>query len=168
MASAAPMSPERAGEAEPAISSAGQPVRIVVLAAAGTMGDATQAQWRAIGSQDTTWRGMEAGGRTEERVEIRTGLSGSVKIEIDGGSTLAIDRLSRVRVERRARADVSEISVELIRGRVELQPVKTDDLGLALEPIRIRTPDAVLLRRSAVAVTYDAFKGTRETPLNGR
>lgn len=147
-------------------SAAGEPVKVVVLSAYAGESDASpQAQWRPMVGADASWRTVEVGGRAEDRIEIRTGLTGSVRIEVDGVITVQVDRLSRVRVERRARSDTSELSVELVRGRVEVQPTKTDDLRQGVEPVRIRTPDAALLRRTGVAVTYDAFKGTREAAL---
>jgi hypothetical protein len=145
-----------------------EPVKVVVLSAQSGDGEGPQAQWRVIDGLDSAWRPMETGARTEERVEIRTGLSGAVRIEIDSAVVVTIDRLSRVRLERRARADASELSVELIRGRIEVRPTRTDELGQGVEPVRIRTPDAALLRRTAVSVTYDAFKGTRESMAAAR
>lgn len=162
---ARPVEPAAADAADLPPSAAGEPVKVVVLSAYTGDGDGSrQAQWRSMGGADASWRPVEVGSRTEERLEIRTGLTGTVRIEVDGVITVQVDRLSRVRVERRARSDASELSVELVRGRVEVQPIKTDDLRQG-EPVRIRTQDAVLLRRTAVAVTYDAFKGTRESAL---
>lgn len=152
-----------AREPAPAEAVGAEPVKVVVLSAQGGEGEGPQAQWRVTDGLDGAWRPMETGARTEERVEIRTGLSGVVRVELDSAVVITIDRLSRVRLERRARADASELSVELIRGRIEVRPTRTDELGQGVEPVRIRTPDAALLRRTAVSVTYDAFKGTRES-----
>jgi hypothetical protein len=167
-----PRPPQPATDArEPAAAEAGagaEPVKVVVLSAHGGEGEGPQAQWRVIDGLDGAWRPMETGARTEERVEIRTGLTGLVRVELDSAVVVTIDRLSRVRLERRARADASELSVELIRGRIEVRPTRTDELGQGVEPVRIRTPDAALLRRTAVSVTYDAFKGTRESMAAAR
>ncbi|MBX3358245.1 MAG: hypothetical protein KF745_07440 [Phycisphaeraceae bacterium] len=173
--SPAPSQLDQARGAEPSLeeqsippAANGEPIGVIVLAAKGADSIRPQVQWRPIGGDEASWRPAGTGARAEERIEVRTGLDGSVTLEIDGLFAVQIDRLTRLRIERRRRDDVSELSIELIRGRAEVRPIKVDQTGLAVEPVRIRTPDATLLRRSAVGVTFDAFKGTRETPLSQR
>jgi|GEM_PF-2259996 len=151
----------------------GEPVNAVVRTVGGP---AAQSEWRLAGrsEDDEPWQPLTAEATRQGVLEVRTGMSGSVELEIDGRTTLRIGRLSRVRVQRvgggvpdagGASAEPGELLVQLERGKVEIEPRAVDELGLAVVPVRIVTPAAILARRVPVEVTHDAFYGTRETML---
>lgn len=103
--------------------------------------------------------------------EVRTGLSSGATLQLGGGCTLTIDRLTRVVIHRLDAAggepSASRIVVALQRGRATVSVTGATAPYTRLDPpVTVTTPDWIVLVREATEVTYDAAQGTRTRSLD--
>ncbi len=80
-------------------------------------------QWRAVDDgrgRPGDWQTLQAGEPINDRIEVRTGMGARVTMQVEGGGTLVLHRLSRARIERKIRSDgQSQVGVTLYRGVLE-------------------------------------------------
>lgn len=138
------------------------PCRVSLRSVAG---DASQAQWR---TGSTAWRSPEVGESVEGRIEVRAGIDADVRIVIDDAVEVTLTRLGRVIIERAVEVGGGTLpAITVARGAIEVRPLKEEGAGSENAHARVRTPDQTFGVRGPLRVEYDAFGGTRRTPLPG-
>lgn len=138
------------------------PCRVSLRSVAG---DASQAQWR---TGSTAWRSPEIGESVEGRIEVRAGIEADVRVVIDDAVEVTVTRLGRVIIERAVEVGGGTLpAITVARGAIEVRPLKDEGAGSENANARVRTPDQTFGVRGPLRVEYDAFGGTRRTPLPG-
>ncbi|MGE3108137.1 MAG: hypothetical protein AB7G11_08590 [Phycisphaerales bacterium] len=103
------------------------------------------------------WQQLNVGTELRGRFEVRTGLGASVRLLDSAGAACTIGELTRVRIERRVRADgTSHPAIGMARGRVAC--VEAGGTSWI-----VRTQQGVYAIQSA-AVQQDAIHGTEILP----